>query len=309
MEFRLVHLGQGHLGFRKALGVVAAEAPQPEHHHFQKIPQQHGDKVEDQHDQRLVFIGQQNAVAAALDALEGVVPHGTGGGTADVAAAGGGAVDVLVAEVVGPPGKIHVLVVGEEQLVKDADLVQDGLAVEGRPAAGAEHPAGLGVAAGLQAVPPLAGKTQDRHIVAGVVRQFRLVVPQHQTADRKDFRVGVGGFQQFRQPVRLGEGVVVEQHHILTFGDGNALVHRVGKPGVAGVLDEGVAVAAAVAAGNLQALVGGTVVDDDELKVLFGLGPDRFNGIPQPARAVQVGDDDRCFHGISLLGVSRRSRG
>ena len=44
------------------------------------------DEVEHQHQQRLVLEGQQDAVAAALLAFEGVVPHRAGAGTADVVA-------------------------------------------------------------------------------------------------------------------------------------------------------------------------------------------------------------------------------
>src|SRR5699024_7282110 len=119
----------------------------------------------------------------------------------------------------------------------------------------------------------------NRHVVAGVVGQLRLVVAQHQAGHRKDLRVGFGGFQQFGQPVRLGKGIVVEQRHILALCDGDALVDRVGKTGVAVVFDQGITGAAAVAAGNVQALVGGAVVDDDQLKVLLGLGPDRLDGV------------------------------
>ena len=62
-----------------------------------------------------------------------------------------------------------------------------------------------------------------------------------------------------------------------------------GKPGVAFVLDEGVVFPSAIAAGNLQTLVGGTVVNDDQLKILFGLGPDGFDGIPQPPAPFRLG--------------------
>ena len=226
-----------------------------------------------------------------------------------MAAPGRGAVDVFIPEIVRPPGKIHVLIVGEKQFVKNADLIQNGSAVERRAAAGRKDPAGLLVAAGFQPVAPLAGKPQDGHIIPGVVGQFGLIVAQHQAGHRKNFRVGPGGFQQFGQPVRLGEGVVVEQRHVFAAGDGDALVHCVGKAGVAVVLDQGVAVAAAVAARDLPAFVGGTVVNNDQFKVLLGLGPDGFYGIPQPARAVQVGDDDRGFHGFSFRAFNNRGRG
>ena len=51
-------------------------------------------------------------------------------------ALGCGAEDVFVARVVGPPTEVYVLEVGEEIFIKDADLVEDALAVEGRAAAG-----------------------------------------------------------------------------------------------------------------------------------------------------------------------------
>ena len=157
----------------------------------------------------------------------------------------------------------------------------------------------------LEPIAALAGKAQNRHIIACVIGQLRLIVAQHQAADRKNLRVGIGGPDKLGQPVRLGKGVVVEQDCVLALGDRNALVYRVGKAGVVGVFNQGVAVAATVAARNRKAFIGGAVVDDDQLKILLGLCPDRLDGIPQPACAVQVRDDDRCFHGVSLpeIGV------
>ena len=222
-----------------------------------------------------------------------------------MAAFGRGAVDIFVAEAVGAPAQVHILIIGKEQLVKNADLVQNGFAVERCAAAGAENAAGLCVAAGPQTIAALAGKAQNRHIIACVIGQLRLIVAQHQAADRKNLRVGVGGTDKLGQPVRLGKGVVVEQDGVLALGNRNALIYRVGKAGVVGVFDQGVAVAAAVAAGNRKAFIGGAVVDDDQLKILLGLCPDRLDGIPQPACTVQIRDDDRCFHGVSLpeIGV------
>ena len=63
-----------------------------------------------------------------LLALEGVVLHRAGAGTADVVAFCGGAEDTLVACVVGTPAQVHILKVGEEVLVKGADLLQNALA-------------------------------------------------------------------------------------------------------------------------------------------------------------------------------------
>lgn len=69
-----------------------------------------------------------------------------------------------------------------------------------------------------------------------------------------------------------------------------------GKTRVAAIFDQGEVGAAAVAAGLRQALVGRTVVHDDEAEILFGLGVDGLDGVPQPALAVDVGDDDGGFH-------------
>ena len=177
-EFGLVDLRQGGPCLVEALCVVVAEAAQPEHNDLQQVAQQHRDEIQDQHQQGLVFVGQQNAVAAALDALERVVPHRAGGRTADVAAFGRGAVDIFVAEAVGAPAQVHIFVIGKEQLVKNADLVQDGFAVECCAAAGAENAAGLCVAAGPQTIAALAGKAQKRHIIARIIGQLRLIVAQ-----------------------------------------------------------------------------------------------------------------------------------
>ena len=84
------------------------------------------------------LMGEQDAVPAALLALEGVVLHRAGAGTADVVASGGGAEDALVASVVGTPAQVHILKVGKEVFVKGADLVQNALAVQRGPAAGRE---------------------------------------------------------------------------------------------------------------------------------------------------------------------------
>ena len=93
------------------------------------------------------------------------------------------------------------------------------------------------VAAGAAAIAGLAGKAHPCYIVPGIIGQFPLKVPDHQALHRKNFGVGIGGAQKFCQPLRLGKGVVVEQHHILALRPGNALIHRVGKAGVASVFD------------------------------------------------------------------------
>ena len=118
----------------------------------------------------------------------------------------------------------------------------------------------------------------------------------HQALHRKDLGVGFGGADEFGQPLGLRKGVVVEQHHILALGHGDALIHGVGEAGVGAVFDQGEVGAAAVAAGLLQTFIGGTVVHDDEHKILRCLGVDRLDGVLEPAFAVDVGDDDGCFH-------------
>ena len=262
------------------------------------------DEVEEQHQQRLVFEWQQDAVAAALLALEGVVAHRAGAGTADVVALCRRADDVFVARVVGAPAQVHILKVGEKVLVKGADLVQNALAVEGRAAAGREDALLLCVAAGPAAVAGLAGKAHPGDVVARIVGQFPVKVADHQALHRKDLRVRLGGTDELGQPLGLGKGVVVEQHHIFAVGQGDALVHRVGKAGVGAVFDEGEVLTAAVAAGLLQAFVGGAVVHHDELEALLGLGVDRLDGILQPALAVDIRDNDRRFnHKYSCIFV------
>ena len=118
----------------------------------------------------------------------------------------------------------------------------------------------------------------------------------HKALDGKDLLVALGGAEQLGQPLRLGKGIVVEQYHELALRPGNALIHGMGEAGVAAVLDEGEVGPAAIAAGLLEALVGGAVVHHDELEVLLGLGVDRLDGVFEPALAVDVGDDDGCFH-------------
>ena len=82
--------------------------------------------------------GEKDAVAAALLALEGVVPHRAGAGAADVVALCRGAEDVFVTGVVGAPAEVYVLEVGKKVFIEDADLVEDALAVKCRTAAGRE---------------------------------------------------------------------------------------------------------------------------------------------------------------------------
>ena len=234
----------------------------------------------------MFLYGKQDAVAPALDAFERVVAHRAGRCAADMAAARGGAVDVFVAEIVGAPAQVHILVIGKKQLVEHADLVQDAFAVQRRAAAGRKDAARALVAAGFQPVAALAGKAQQRDIVPGVVGQFGFVIAQHQAAHGKNALVGFGRAQQLGQPLRFGKSVVVEQRDVFAFGNGDALVDRVGKTGVFAVFDQRIARAAAVAARDGKALVGRTVVDDDQLKVRLGLRPDGFDRIPQPPGAV-----------------------
>ena len=262
---------------------------------LEQIAQRQRDKVEYQHQQRLVFERQQNAVAAALLAFKGVVAHSTGAGTADVVALGSGAEHIFVTGIIGAPAQVYVLKVGKKVLVKAADLVQNAFAVQRCAAAGREDALLLGVAAGAASIAGLAGKAHPCYIVPGVIGQLPLKVPDHQALHRKNFRVGISGAQKLGQPLRLGKGVVVEQHHILALRPGNTLIDRVGKTGVASVFDQGEVGAGTVAARLRKTFIGGTVVHHDQVKILFGLGVDGLDGVLQPALAVDIGDDDGCF--------------
>jgi len=283
-------------GFVHPLVPCAAEALLVELVILEQIAQRQREKVDDQHQQRLVLEREQDAVAAALLTLEGVVLDRTGAGSADVVALGSGAEDVFVARIVGPPAQVHILEVGEEVLVEAADLVQNALAVERRAAARREDPLLLGIAAGPAAIAGLAGKAHPCHIIARIVGQLPVKVADHQALHRKDLGVALSGPDQLGQPLRLGEGVVVEQHHEFALCPCNALIDCVGKPGVPPVFDQREVGAAAIAAGLFQTFVGGAVVHHDELEVLLGLGIDGLDGVLQPALAVDVGDDDGCFH-------------
>ena len=97
---------------------------------LEQVAQRQRDEVEQEHEQRLVLEREQDAVAAALLALEGVVLDGTGAGAADVVASGRRAEHIFIACVVGAPAEVHVLKIGEKVFVEAADLVQDTLAVE-----------------------------------------------------------------------------------------------------------------------------------------------------------------------------------
>ena len=271
---------------------------------LEQIAQRQRDKVEYQHQQRLVFERQQNAVAAALLAFKGVVAHSTGAGTADVVALGSGAEHIFVTGIIGAPAQVYVLKVGKKVLVKAADLVQNAFAVQCCAAAGREDALLLGVAAGAASIAGLAGKAHPCYIVPGVIGQLPLKVPDHQALHRKNFGVGIGGAQKLGQPLRLGKGVVVEQHHILALRPGNALIHCVGKAGVASVFDQGEVGAGTVAARLRKTFIGGAVVYHDQVKILLGLGVDGFDGVLQPALAVDIGDDDGCFaHSFSPADV------
>ena len=210
-------------------------------------------------------------------------------------ALGGGAEKVFIACIVGAPAQVHILKVGKEVLVKIADLVQNALAVERRTAAGREDALLPGVAACAAAIAGLAGKAHPGDIIAGIVGQLPVKVSDHQALHCKDFRVGLSGADQLFQPLGFGKGIVVEQHHIFTVRQRNALIHCMGKAGIGAVFDEGEIFAAAVAAGLLKAFVGGTVVHHNEPEVLFGLGIDRLDGILEPALAVDVRDHDGRF--------------
>ena len=136
------------------------------------------------------------------------------------------------------------------------------------------------------------------------VGQLPVEVSDHQALHCKDFRVGLSGADQLFQPLGFGKGIVVEQHHIFTVRQRNALIHCMGKSGIGAVFDEGEIFAAAIAAGLLKAFVGGTVVHHNEPEVLFGLGIDRLDRILQPALAVDIRDhDSRFIHKYSCISV------
>ena len=142
----------------------------------------------------------------------------------------------------------------------------------------------------------IADTNETWSVITGIVGQLPFKVAEHQALHGKNFGIGLGGADELGQPVGLGKGIVVEHDHILALGPGNALIHGVGEAGVGAVFDQGEVGAAAVAAGLLQTFIGGTVVHDDELKILLCLGIDRLDGVLEPAFAVDVGDDDGCFH-------------
>ena len=68
------------------------------------------------------------------------------------------------------------------------------------------------------------------------------------------------------------------------------------KARVASIFNQRIALLPHIAAGNGKALVCRAVVHHDKLKIPKRLRPDRFDGILQPARTVQVRDDDACLH-------------
>lgn len=70
------------------------------------------------------FVERQSAVAAALNAFEWVIPHRAGGGTADMAALCGGAIDVFITKIVGAPAEVNILIVGKKQFVKNANFIK-----------------------------------------------------------------------------------------------------------------------------------------------------------------------------------------
>ena len=82
----------------------------------------------------------------------------------------------FVAQAVGAPADVYILVIGKEVFVEQADLIQDAFAVKGRAPAGRKDAAGLCVTAGFHAVAPLAGKAQKGDVVARVVGQGALKV-------------------------------------------------------------------------------------------------------------------------------------
>ena len=70
------------------------------------------------------FLWAANAVAAALNAFEWVIPHRAGGGTADMAALCGGAIDVFITKIVGAPAEVNIVaIVGEKQFVKNTKFM------------------------------------------------------------------------------------------------------------------------------------------------------------------------------------------
>ena len=133
-------------------------------------------------------------------------------------------------------------------------------------------------------------KDSIESVYAQTEQSFRLIVVDNGSTDesleqarsycsRKNFGVGLGGADQLRQPLGFGKGIVVEQHHVLAVGQSNALIHRVGKAGVAAVFDQGKVGAGAIAARLRQAFVRGAVVHYDQVKILLGLGVDGLDGV------------------------------
>ena len=201
-----------------------------------------------------------------------------------------------------PEGQVHVLEVAEEALVEPAHLLERLAPVERGRGAGAEDLPGLAPSARRRPTPVASpGEPGDAVRVPGPVEPRR-VLGHHLTA-REDRVLGVRprGGEEPLQPLRLGEGVGVEQGDPARVGDeGDTAIGAGGESRVAGQADhlDGPGVRNDVP----PRLAGAGVVHDHDRPRPAGLSAERRQAAPDQLPRVPVDDDDG-----NLLGVDQRA--
>ena len=186
----------------------------------------------------------------------------------------------------GEPGaeaEVDVLEVGEELLVEQTDVGEQGGAEQARPTAGREHLAGLPHRLGRLIAVARERQAPHRVEVAGAVDRPP-VAHQQPTGGDRHAGLGVEHGRQRRQPPGVGDGVVVEQgdrrSHPTSMAWRMPRLTPPAKPRLTSlrrtVRGTG-AISPSERVEHGDRVVDGSVVDDDDLEVVVILGGERAN--------------------------------
>ena len=178
-----------------------------------------------------------------------------------------------------PPGQVDVLEIGEEALVKAAELVEHGRAVQREAAARPEYLARVPSLARRAAGEPLGRDAQRVDVHTGGVDAGGIGMEAHLRGDRSDALVASARGQQSSQRDGLDASVVVEERQPLPARRGHAALDAAGKAHVFAGLDQPDA-RPALAYERRKA----TVVDHDQLRAaryLCGCSHTRLKALGQ----------------------------
>lgn len=282
--------------------VVSSEAHPSEVKQLYQISECEEGRIQQELRIRHILVGEIPAVSCGEPNLEAVVFASAGSG-ADVAADCGREIEDAVAQKPGAVGNVEVLEIGEVRDVEEPGFFKGGKPVERRARAGGEDEGGTVPVLYRLLQTALKLPAEEGVLVAGIVHHGAVVHFDHAGADGEELLCAI--LFHFRlesfEEVRKDRGVIVQQQdigEILRRRTADAEVDCGGKTEILWISEQETPVGCLRAPMRepMQALVGGSVVDDDCQEVLSALPVQCLHTGRQEAVSVVVRDDNGGFH-------------